>query len=256
MIRTQRLLRRRDEILLGPIPRHFIQLLVEVVQLRALCHRVLLHEVRGLHRREPLLDHRLGAELRERQGKQNARAGEEVAAVSGHGDAALVLDAADHVEEVDVVHRRGAGGEKTRGGGVDVAPLALDAVVVLIIRDRDIVVHNISDFAELGIALGFRDLRFLLDARDFLLQLRDLRPEVSDVLLRLHQPPKLFAHRVHLRAQPVALEAQLPGVLIECDDGVDDGGVAVAAALRLANFLRVAALLDAEKVDLKHGAGG
>ena len=240
--RRDRLLRRRDQVLVLLVADDLVQLLVKVLELGGARHRLLAHDERRHHLLEALAAQKVEAVVDQRL--------VQVDAVAHQVEAAMPRDlrAALRVKELEAVHhlvvREDALALLERRIRAVGQPRTQREVVVLGLRDRHAVADDVRDRARLGAhrLLGARDSRLELgDACVKLLLVCELRVRVLLVLLL---GGNRLLRRVHLLLEPVELELERRPVLVHRQHLIDELRTRAAAALRLTDDLGVAALLN------------
>eukprot|EP00053_Salpingoeca_punica_P013131 m.118382 g.118382 ORF g.118382 m.118382 type:complete len:523 (+) comp16116_c0_seq1:1637-3205(+) len=231
---------------LAGLARHLVELLVKLVQLGHLLHDLLAHKERRRQRSEAPLKQNVLRQHDQRLLQRNAGALEEVAAVAGDLDATFRLDAVDHLNEVDV--------------GVGLAELlaritdnALNAVVVLVVADRDGLVQEVADLAQISHARLVKLHAVLLHAVLSLLEVLDQRLNLgdgqrldllrSDLLQLVDEALRQVRHALggglllHLLADGFAGQVLQAVVGLRLEDALAPGGVGSLHAVDKADVL-------------------
>ncbi len=183
----------------------------------------------------------------ERLVEQRARADEEVAARARHLGAARRVRDARHLREVVVREHPVL--------GLEGAPRVDDGVVVLVVVDghRAVLGQQVADQPDRLLPAREQRLLLLLERRDLLL-VRLLRLEELGRrrLLLLHRLGDALLRDPLRLLRVVEVAARLPPLGVDLDHLVDEADVGVPVLLRLADAVRVAALVGAEEDDVEH----
>lgn len=140
------LFRGRDEVLVVLTIDNLVQLLVELLQLRSLCHVVLQHELRRLQRGVAALCQELEAVVDQSLIKENTPLAQEVTSVADDLYAPVRIVAIDPSKHFVVRQAVPLLDRHTLGG-----PCSLDGVVVLVIADWDGLVYDVTDGIYFGL---------------------------------------------------------------------------------------------------------
>ena len=248
--RAERLLGGGDEVLVVAIAGDLVELLVELLELRALRHDRLAHEEGRLHGRVLLAHEEPGPVRDDGLVEQRALAHEVVASPARNLGAALEVHDVEEGDEVVVVVQLL---RLPVAFGVD-AEGAFDAVVVLVVANRHALVHDVPNQVQLRVTflLGLPDRFF--EYFHILLELGYLVQELlRHVHLRLLQLSNLLADVVHLHVRAVDLAPRLAPRRVQRDHLVHELYWRVPGPLRRPYHLRIAALVRAEQVDVQHG---
>mmetsp|Transcript_13240 Transcript_13240/g.25353 ORF Transcript_13240/g.25353 Transcript_13240/m.25353 type:complete len:498 (-) Transcript_13240:8-1501(-) len=247
---AQRLLGGGNQVLVLALSRHLVQLLVELLELRALRHALLAHEVGRVHGLVRLCKERAHGVVDERQVQQATLPFEVEAARARHLLPLLELRDVKQPDQVHVVVQR-----LLRSGLhlAVVAPRLLHAVVVFVVVHGHRVVNKVADLMQqLGDCCLSRRLLLLGCLRRLLCRLT-FGNEFSCVLSSLLQFRHLLVGRVEVAIKVIQLVSRIAPLRILLDHFVDPFNRCITASLRLANDVGIATLLDAKEVNIKHG---